>query len=223
MDALLRQLQPGADGIAEYRDVEVSVDTLTLGSAPDRTIQLLGEHVGGEHADMIIERGGLQVTCNRGCKIRVGDTDVTSARLGVGDSFEVGGNRLTVLEPPGGFDVGLQIELDPDIDASVFERAFRTDLRQGRVSARSAAWGLSIAVVLFGFLVPFLLAMMTESDSAVRSMLPDVTGLAVIASRQRMRFVQRAAGPDRIAGQQAAHRGIALVHHRKQEGHQESQ
>lgn len=172
MDALLRQLQRGADGIAEYRDVEVSADALTLGSAPDRTIQLLGEHVGGEHAEMTTAGGRLLVTCRRGCKIRVGDADVASARLGVGDSFEVGGNRLTVLEPPGGFDVGLQIELDPDIDASVFERAFRTDLRQGWFSSRSAAWALSIAILLFGFLVPFLLATMTDSDSAVRRVLP---------------------------------------------------
>ena len=48
MDALLRQLKSGADGIAEYRDIEVSVDALTMGSAPDRTIQLLGEQVAGE-------------------------------------------------------------------------------------------------------------------------------------------------------------------------------
>jgi len=172
VDALLRQLQPGADGIAEYRDIEVSVDTLTLGSGPDRAIQLLGEKVAGEHAELSLKGGQLQIECRRGCSIRVGDKDVGTARLGVGDSFEVGGNRLTVLEAPGGFDVGLQIELDPDIDASVFERAFRTDLRQGWLSPRRAAWILSIAVLLLGFVVPFLLTVTTDSDAPVRSILP---------------------------------------------------
>jgi predicted CXXCH cytochrome family protein len=97
---------------------------------------------------------------------------VASARLSVGDSFEVGRNRLTVVEPPGGFDIGLQIELDRDIDASAFENAFRTDLGQGRLTTRSAAWGLSAAVILLGFLVPFVLASLADHDAALRRFLP---------------------------------------------------
>lgn len=172
MDALLRELRPSADGIAEYRDVEVSAETLTLGSAPDRAIQLLGDNVGSEHAELSLVQGGIQVVCKRGCTIVVDGAETTSAKLGPGSGFEIGENRITLLDPPGGFDVGLQIELDQDIDAAAFESAFRTDLRQGWFSMRSAAWTLSAVVVLLGFIVPFLLTVSTSSDSPIRSFLP---------------------------------------------------
>jgi predicted CXXCH cytochrome family protein len=172
MDALLRELQPSADGIAEYRDVEASGDTLTLGSAPDRAIQLLGDRIAPEHAELTLAKRGVQVTCRRGFTVRVNGKDVASATLAPGDSFEIGGNTLTLLDPPAGFDIGVQIELDPDVDASVFEQAFRTDLNQGWFSTRPMAWILSAAVLLLAFLVPVVMTSTTGSDSALRSILP---------------------------------------------------
>ena len=42
MEALLRELHQGPDGIPEYRDTEISGAELTIGSAADQRIQLLG-------------------------------------------------------------------------------------------------------------------------------------------------------------------------------------
>ena len=42
MEALLRELHEGPDGIPEYRDTEISGADLTIGSAADQRIQLLG-------------------------------------------------------------------------------------------------------------------------------------------------------------------------------------
>lgn len=173
MDALLRELRPSADGIAEYRDVEVTADTLTLGSAPDRSIQLLGDKVSSEHAELQLVKGGMQITCRRGSTVLVDGKEISTAKLLPGDSFAIGGNTLTIVDPPGGFDVGIQIELDQDVDASVFENAFQTDLLQGWFSARSIAWILSSVVVLFAFLVPFLLTSTTSNDSMLRGVIPD--------------------------------------------------
>ena len=89
MDALLRELRTSADGIAEYHDVEVSAAALTLGSAPDRTIQLLGEAVGAEHAELTAAAGGVQVSCKRGFKVVVNGSETASARLGPGDSLDI--------------------------------------------------------------------------------------------------------------------------------------
>lgn len=172
MDALLRELRPSADGIAEYRDVEVSVEIMTLGSAPDQTIQLLGESIAPQHAELTQTKSGLQISCKRGFSVRVGGDDVSSATLSMGDSFEVGGNRITLLDAPGGFDIGLQLELDTDIDASAFESAFQTELQQGWFSTRSAAWVLSAVVVVFAFLVPLILVSVTDSDATLRRYLP---------------------------------------------------
>lgn len=158
MDALLREIRPSADGIGEYRDVEVSANVLTLGSAADRTIQLLGINVAPEHAELRLARKGVQLTCRRGHTVMVDGKAVASTRLSPGEGVEIGGNRLSLLDPPAGFDIGLQIELDPKIDASVFESAFRTDLNQTWFSIRSAAWLLSALIIVVSFAVPLLLS-----------------------------------------------------------------
>ncbi len=46
MDALLRELREGPDGIAEYYDTEIQSKELTIGSSPDQNIQLLAGDFG---------------------------------------------------------------------------------------------------------------------------------------------------------------------------------
>lgn len=157
MDALLREIRPSADGIAEYRDVEVSADTITLGSAPDRSIQILGTNVSAEHAELTPTKGGVAIKCGRGNTVLVNGDEVSSATLSTGDIIELGGNRLMLVDAPAGFDLCIQVELDPDIDASVFESAFRTDIYQSWFSIRSAAWVFSTLVIVFAFVLPMFL------------------------------------------------------------------
>jgi predicted CXXCH cytochrome family protein len=157
VDALLREIKQGADGIAEYRDVEVSAETLTLGSAPDCSIQVLGKGVGAQHAELAANQNGFSIRCKRGFSVLVNGEAQSAANISVGDMLEIGGNRLMLVDAPSGFDLGIQIELDPHIDASVFENAFRTDLQQSWFSPRSAAWTLSLGVLVFAFLMPMLL------------------------------------------------------------------
>lgn len=158
MDALLREIRPGDDGVADFRDVEVSADTLTIGSAPDRSIQLLGRNVAPRHAELRPVGNGIQLVCRRGNAVWIDGNEETSTRLSPGRTVEVGGNRLSLFDPPPGFDVGIEIRVDPGIDASIFEGAFRTDLNQVWLSMRATAWVSSALVLLLAFLVPFLLA-----------------------------------------------------------------
>src|ERR1044071_4458972 len=105
MEALLRELHEGPDGIPEYRDTEISANDLTIGSAPDQRIQLLGSAVAPEHA--VIRKSGskLEVSCRGGARIRFNDREVSAAKLEIGDIIELAGHKLTIAEPPGGFDV----------------------------------------------------------------------------------------------------------------------
>ena len=65
MEALLRELHEGPDGIPEYRDTEISGAELTIGSAADQRIQLLGRAVAPEHA--VIRKSGskLELSCRQ--------------------------------------------------------------------------------------------------------------------------------------------------------------
>ncbi len=172
MDALLREIRPSADGIAEYRDVEVSADTITLGSAPDRSIQILGTNVSAEHAELTPTKGGVAIKCGRGNTVLVNGDEVSSATLSTGDTIELGGNRLMLVDAPAGFDLCIQVELDPDIDASVFESAFRTDIYQSWFSIRSAAWVLSTLVIVFAFVLPMFLKGSDEGSFRAAAWIP---------------------------------------------------
>jgi predicted CXXCH cytochrome family protein len=157
MEALLRETRESSDGIGEYRDLELSAACVTLGSAPDRSIQLLGKGVLPEHAQFELRSDGrLRLTCARGATVSVNDDSVKSANVSPGDRIRIGGNCITVFEPPAGFDAGVQVVRDAEVDPSALERAFRTDLNQVWLSKRAATWVLSAAVAILAFVLPFL-------------------------------------------------------------------
>ena len=70
MEALLRELHQGPDGIPEYRDTEISGAELTIGSAADQRIQLLGR---GRPEHAVIRKSGskLELSCRGGQRVRV--------------------------------------------------------------------------------------------------------------------------------------------------------
>jgi predicted CXXCH cytochrome family protein len=172
MDALLRELREGPDGIPEYHDTEISGDELTIGSAADQRIQLLGRAVAPVHA--VIRKSGskLELSCRRGQRVRVNDEEQTSAKLAVGDVIELAGHRLTIAEPPGGFDVAIELRPNENIDASEFESAFRTDLQQTWLSKRPAAWLLATAVLLVGVVLPATVIVLHRADRPAPAWVP---------------------------------------------------
>lgn len=154
MDVLLRELIQGAGGFAEYRDVEVTTEAVTIGSAADRTIQLLGASVAGDHAEITQHRAETRIVCSRGHTVMVGDQPVRSETLVPGSTVGIGKHRLTIIDAPVGFDLAIQIEVDNTIDAGVFESAFRTDLDQLPISNRTIAWLLTAVIIVAGFVLP---------------------------------------------------------------------
>ena len=172
MDVLLRQVRQGADGAVEYQDTELSAESLSVGSAADCTIQLLGEGVAPRHATIRGAGAQLSISCFRGFKVAINGTPTAAAALKVGDLCEIGGNRLRLVEPPAGFEAAIEIEANAKVDASAYEQAFRTDLNETWLSKRAAAWGLSALVLLLGFLVPLASIAPQRAGHAPPSMLP---------------------------------------------------
>jgi predicted CXXCH cytochrome family protein len=153
MDVLLREVRTRADGRTEYIDTEIGGDVFTIGSAPESALQLLGDGIGARHAEI----RGTALTCvGKARVVRNGDS-TAKAKLAAGDVVEIGGHRLNVIDAPAGFDLALELVRDPDVDASAYEAAFRTDLEQTWLGKRRPAWLLLVLVVALGFLVPFAL------------------------------------------------------------------
>lgn len=172
MDALLRELHSGANGIAEYHDTEFSGEEIAIGSAANSAIQLLGAGVAAQHAS--IRRSGerIELRCVRGCRARVNGKECITSPLGIGDVIEIAGNRLVLAKAPTGFDFAVEIQADPNVNASEYERAFRTDLTQAWISKRRLSW-LALAVVLAAcFAVPLSGVLLRGEKSTAPSWLP---------------------------------------------------
>jgi predicted CXXCH cytochrome family protein len=155
MDVLLRLVRTGADGAVEYQDTELSADVLSVGSAPDSAVQLLGAAVAAHHATIRPSATEWLIACIGRCKVTVNGKRLASASLKVGDLVEIGGHRLRLIDPPAGFDFGVEIEPDPTVDPSAYERAFRTDLSMTWLNKRRVAWFLVVLVVVATLLIPY--------------------------------------------------------------------
>jgi hypothetical protein len=167
MDVLLRELRAGPDGIIQYRDTEISgVDELTIGSGANQRLQLLGLQVAGRHA--VIRRSGSRVElfCRRGSSVLINGKKAISARLRGGEVIEIGGHKLTVAQPPAGFQLALELRRNDSIDASEFEGAFRTDLSQTWLTKRPVSWALFVVMLLICLLAPLFIVEQYRIDTA---------------------------------------------------------
>jgi len=172
IDILLRELQLGADGIAEYHDTEFSGERIAIGSAADSTIQLLGVGVAAQHA--VIRRAGerIELRCARGCTAKVNGTDCTTSLLTIGDAIEIAGNRLAIAKAPAGFHFAVEIQTNPNVDSSEFERAFRTEVEQTWISKRRLSWLALVVVMAVGFAIPLAGVLLRGEKSVAPSWLP---------------------------------------------------
>src|SRR5256885_104173 len=109
MEALLREWRRGKDN--EYTDRIVTTDVITIGRAPECTIQLLDAAVASDHARIRRTRRGFVLEARGRSPVRLHDRLVKrSARLEVGDTLDICGNQIALSEPPDGFDLALIIK-----------------------------------------------------------------------------------------------------------------
>jgi predicted CXXCH cytochrome family protein len=173
MDILLRYLRQSAGGTTEFLDTAVTADAITIGSAADSTVQLLGRTVANQHAVIQKSGSGLRISCRRGNRVEVNGQRVASKRLELGDKIGLGGHRLTVIQPPAGFDVGVEVRPDTSVGANEFEAAFVTDLDRTWLSKRQASWLLLLLTLLVGLAIPLSMISMHRDGRMTPRILPD--------------------------------------------------
>jgi len=158
---LLRELISGPGHAAgaglEYRDREIDAAEITLGCAPDCTLQILGADVQRQHARLKTDGDGFSLSCVRGATVMLDGKAVRHGRLAPGSELGLGGARLRVTVAPPGFDGALEFTPASDVPASAFEAAYLTDLEQTRLSRRRPAWLLAIALIAIGLIIPWTL------------------------------------------------------------------
>lgn len=153
MKALIRYLRQGPDGVIEAQDSDATVNELTIGSAADRQIQLIGREVGAQHAVIRASGGKLHISSRGKFRVSVNGKAVASSALKVDDQISIAGHQLRLIKPPAGFDIAIEVQL-ASTDASEFENAFRTDLEQTWLSKRQGAWLLALLTLSLALAIP---------------------------------------------------------------------
>jgi predicted CXXCH cytochrome family protein len=173
MEILVRQVRQGTDGASGYLDTAVAADSISVGSAADSLIQLLGRSVAAKHALIQPAGAGFRIVCRRGCRVDVNGERRASAPLVIGDRIDLGGHRLTLIQPPTGFDIAIEVVQNTGVDASDFEAAFRTDLDRTWLSKRAASWVLIGLTLALGLAIPLATIWMHRVGQATPFALPD--------------------------------------------------
>jgi predicted CXXCH cytochrome family protein len=173
MEILLRYLRQSSSGATEFLDSSVTADVITVGSAADSTVQLLGRSVAGKHAEIRKSGSGLRIVCRRGNRVEVNGQRCASKRLIVGDKISLAGHGLAVIQPPAGFDVAVEVRPDTGVGASEFEAAFVTDLDRTWLSKRKTSWLLFIVILAAGLVIPLWLIPLHREGRPTPPMLPD--------------------------------------------------
>jgi len=153
MQFLLRKTTQDGQGDAQLIDVELAADVITLGSAPDCDIQLLGEKIIAQHATIQKEKGVVTLEASHGCHFSHNGKQVKSSELRIGDRLLIGQHRFKVIASPPGFDIAMQWE-PAEVDGSLLANAYRTDLRQTGLKTRPISWILALLVLVGAGLVP---------------------------------------------------------------------
>src|SRR6266481_4700966 len=173
MEVLLRYLRLTPTGGPDFLDVAVTADKITIGSAPDSTVQLLGRSIGRDHAHIDTSGSAPRLRCRGGNRADVNGQRCAAKRLEVGDQIGLGGHRLTLFQPPAGFDLAIEIRPDTSVGADEFEAAFSTDLDRTWLSLRQGAWLLLLATLVFGLAIPMSMIARHRAGKITPWPLPD--------------------------------------------------
>ncbi len=153
MQLLLRKITVDADGEAEYIDLSIDSDSITIGSSPQCDIQILGADVGPVHARFEKSSNKITLRAEKRRHFLVGTESVRSANLSAGDQVCIGDQQFTCVAAPGGFDLALEWQYQTTEDY-LLENAYRTRINQLNFSPRKASWILALAILLIAGVLP---------------------------------------------------------------------
>ena len=172
MRTLIRFLTRTAGGTVETRDRIVDGDVITLGRATDRTLHLKDARVALEHARMFRSGGRILLACKSPAQVIVNGAVKRDAELHVGDVVQIGANTLRILAADEGLDLAFTFELDTTADtrSTVVDRP-RLALHDLGMYKRRWAWGMFIALLGLGLLMPLSGAIRKDGSETLRGLL----------------------------------------------------
>lgn len=152
---LIRRIQRDRKGNEELFEDSVEGSSLSLGHLSDQSLQLLDPEVAPRHAVLRVGRGGsIELRCLGAARVLSNGRAVAKARLGPGQSVQIGQQALTVVAPPPGFAAAIEL-LQQESDAVAGPAThFVLDLEQAGLRSRPLALALLVLIPLLFLAFP---------------------------------------------------------------------
>ncbi len=157
MTYLIRFITRNAAGGVEQHDRLVDSPIVTIGRATDQVLHLKDRRARLQHAQLERKDGAYHITSSALAGVTVNGKSQRDARLNVGDVIEVGANIIRVIDTPANVDFAISFELSDDATDEHLASEWSTPaIGIAGWSKRKLSWTLVAAVLLFGFLLPWL-------------------------------------------------------------------
>lgn len=149
MRVLVSYLTRKRSGDVARREVEAVDDVIGIGRGADCHIYLHDPRVSLRHAEINQRAGGIYLEDAKTPTDTIVNGAVSAlAKLSRGDKVEIGPYELIVVDPPGGIDLAITVELvHPRGDElEQLKSRSRVNLSDIGIGPRSLAWGLGLVV-----------------------------------------------------------------------------
>lgn len=154
--------------VSEYRDDTVEADTITIGRSLDQDIVLPGSDLGLRHARLSLRNGKVELSSVANNEIFVNEQSIVQKRLELGDIVKIGQHAFTVISPPSGFDVAIELRSAQVLNEQPdYEASYQTSLSQTRLNKRRLSWLLGLIFLLTGLVIPFLVGQFIDEKSVI--------------------------------------------------------
>lgn len=156
MTYLIRFITSNAAGGVEHHDRLVDAPIVTIGRATDQVLHLKDRRARLQHAEIELKDGAFRISTGALAGVTVNGKSQRDARLATGDVIEVGANIIRILDTPANADFAISFELSKEAS----EEQLASDWSTPAVgifgwSKRKLSWTLVVAILLFGFVIPW--------------------------------------------------------------------
>lgn len=153
MSTLIRKIRVTGTTYLDSIDTEFDRNELTFGASASCDVQLFGSTIAAEHVRLWFGGGKVQFECRGNAVVVVEKDDRRRGSLGIGDTLLVGSNRLSVIKPPAGFAVAIEVVVDKDLELSSRVRHAK-ELRTPTLPTRALSYALCALVAIVGLIIP---------------------------------------------------------------------
>ena len=173
MKWLIRRVVKRGKGAVQYEEEIHFGEVLSLGRAATQAIFLNDLRAALEHATVTaIEGKRYRVESQIAAGVKVNGTIEHSVTVKVGAIIEIGSTRITLIEPPDGYEAGVEVApIDKEeMKASQEAAKLPTSLSETWLSRRSPSWILFLVTLTIGLLIPMAMHFMPGFASATKNL-----------------------------------------------------